>query len=264
MPITGGSTMEFDTKRHINNYFKSVNTVINDGPAARPEWAKVPITFTEQDFKLKSTDHNDAMVIEVNIVGWVIGKVLVDTRSSADILFKKTFENTILSQHMLRPPEFPLLGFEGKAIKQVGKIALPISFGDLDNARTETLTFDIVDMYHPYLAIFGRGLINKFDHVIRQQLLCMKIPAPKGVITVFGDQQEAQNIEKGHTPGQTNVHHLNSAEEKKEPYIEAKRDKEKIEIAANGETKKLYLDDIPDRVVIIGAHLSPEEEKELP
>jgi hypothetical protein len=29
--------------------------------------------------------------------------------------------------------------------------------------------------------------------------LCMKIPAPKGVITVFGDQQEARNIEKGHT-----------------------------------------------------------------
>jgi hypothetical protein len=35
--------------------------------------------------------------------------------------------------------------------------------------------------------------------------LCMKIPAPKGVITVFGDQQEARNIEKGHTPGPVNV-----------------------------------------------------------
>jgi hypothetical protein len=44
-----------------------VNTIINDGPVARPEWAKVPITFTEEDFKLKSTNHNDAMVIEVNI-----------------------------------------------------------------------------------------------------------------------------------------------------------------------------------------------------
>jgi hypothetical protein len=80
---------------------------------------------------------------------------------------------------------------------------------------------------------------------------------------VFGDQQEARNIEKGHTPGQTNVHQLNSTEEKREPYIEAKRDKEKIEIAADGETKKVYLDDMPDRTVTIGAHLGPEEEKEL-
>jgi hypothetical protein len=51
MPITGGLAMEFETKRQINNYFRSVNTVINDGPTARQQWAKVPITFTEQDFK---------------------------------------------------------------------------------------------------------------------------------------------------------------------------------------------------------------------
>jgi hypothetical protein len=69
---------------------------------------------------------------------------------------------------------------------------------------------------------------------------------------VFGDQQEARNIEKGHTPGQVNVYQLKTTEERKEPYEEAKRDKEKIEIAADGETKKVYL-----------AHLNPEEEKEL-
>jgi hypothetical protein len=91
----------------------------------------------------------------------------------------------------------------------------------------------------------------------------MKIPAPKGVITIFGDQQEARNIEKGHTPGQTNVYQLNSSKEKKEPYIEAKQDKEKIEIATDGETKKVYLDDMPDRAVTIEAHLSPEDENEL-
>jgi hypothetical protein len=156
-----------------------------------------------------------------------------------------------------------LQGFGGKPIKPVGKISLPVSFGDLDNTRTETLIFDMVDIYHPYLEIFGRGFMNKFDAVIRQQFLCMKIPTHKGVITVFGDQQEARNIEKGHTPGQANVYQLKIAEEMKEPYKEAKWDKEKIEIAADGETKKVYLDDMPDRAVTIGAHLNPEEEKEL-
>jgi hypothetical protein len=164
---------------------------------------------------------------------------------------------------MLHPPEYPLQGFEGKPIKPVGKISLPVSFGDLNNARTENLTFDVVDIYHPYLAIFGRGFMNKFDVVIRQQCLCMKIHAPKGVITVFGNQQEARNIEKGHIPDQANVYQLKTTDERKEPYEEAKRDKEKIEIAADGETKKVYLHDMPDRAVTIGAHLDPEEEKEL-
>jgi hypothetical protein len=263
MPITGGSTTEFETKRQRNNYFRSVNTIINDSPAARPEWAKVPITFMEEDFRLKSTNHNDAMVIEVNIAGWVIWKILVDNGSSADILFLKTFEKMNLSQHMLHPSEYPLQGFRGKAIKLVVKVSLLVSFGDLDNARTENLTFDVVDIYHPYLAIFGRGFMNKFDAVIRQQFMCMKLPAPKGVIIVFDDQQEAQNIKKGHTLGQINVYQLNSAEEKKEPYIEVKQDKEKIEIATDGDTKKVYLDDMPDRAVTIGAHLNPEEENEL-
>jgi hypothetical protein len=167
------------------------------------------------------------MVIELNIVGCVIGKILVDNGSSTDILFLKTFEKMNLSQHMLHPPEYPLQGFGGKSIKPVGKVSLPVSFGDLDNARIETLTFDVVDIYHPYLEIFDRGFMNKFDVVIRQQFLCVKIPAPKGVITVFGDQQEARNIEKGHTPGQTNVYQLKTSEERKEPYEEVKRDKEK-------------------------------------
>jgi hypothetical protein len=139
---------------------------------------------------------------------------------------------------MLHPPEYPLQGFGGKAFKPVEKVSLPVSFRDLDNARTETLTFDVVDIYHPYLAIFGRGFMNKFDAVIRQQFLCMKMPAPKGVITVFSDQQEARNIEKGHTPGQVNVYQLKTTEETKEPYEEAKRDKEKIEIAADGKPRK--------------------------
>jgi hypothetical protein len=164
---------------------------------------------------------------------------------------------------MLHPPEFPLQGFGGKPIKPVGKVSLPMSFGDLDNARIETLSFDVVYIYHPYLAISGRGFMNKFDAVRRQQFLCMKIPAPKGVIIVFGDQQEARNIEKGHTPGQTNVYHLNSNEEERKPYIESKRDKEKIETFADGETKKVYLDDMTDRAVTVGAHLTPELENEL-
>jgi hypothetical protein len=218
MPISGGSAMEFETKKQRSNCFRSVNTIINDGPAARPEWAKVPITFIEEDFKLKSAIHNDDMVIEVNIAGWIIGKVLVDNGSSADILFLKTFEKMNLSQHMLHSPEYPLQGFGGKPTKPVGKISLHVSFGDLDNARTENLTFDVVDIYHPYLAIFGRGFMNKFDAIIRQQFLCMKIPAPKWVITMFGNQQETRNIEKGHTPGQVNVYQLKTAEERKEPY----------------------------------------------
>jgi hypothetical protein len=48
-----------------------------------------------------------------------------------------------------------LQGFKGKPIKPVGKVSLPVFFGDLDNARTETLTFDVVDIYIIHISQFS-------------------------------------------------------------------------------------------------------------
>jgi hypothetical protein len=59
----------------------------------------------------------------------------------------------------------------------------------------------------------GRGSINKFKAVIHGLYLCMKIPGPQGVITVYGNQQTARNIERDFIPGQRNVHCLTTQRE---------------------------------------------------
>ncbi|XP_072147920.1 uncharacterized protein [Setaria viridis] len=127
------------------------------------------------------------MVIDAIIAGWKIGKVLVDNGSSADIIFANTLREMKIDPHLLYPAEVPLLGFGGKPVKALGKISVPVFFGNKDNARTEHIMFDVVEMYDPYFAILGWGFINKFDAAIRQLFLCMKIPTPKGVITIYGD-----------------------------------------------------------------------------
>ena len=71
-----------------------------------------------------------------------------------------------------------------------------MSFGTQANARTEYITFDIVDLYYPYNAILGRGFTTKFNAALHMAYLCMKIPALHGIITVRGSQKEARNIEK--------------------------------------------------------------------
>ena len=73
--------------------------------------------------------------------------------------------------------------------------------------------FDIVDMVYPYNAIMGRGSINKFKAAIHALYLCMKIPGPQGVITVYGNQQTAHNIERDFVLGQRNVHCLTAERE---------------------------------------------------
>ena len=88
------------------------------------------------------------------------------------------------------------MGFGGKRVNAIGKLSLAVSFGDTANARTEHITFDVVEMPYPYRAILGRGTINKFEAIVHQLYLCMKIPAPAGVITVRGDQQLVRDIER--------------------------------------------------------------------
>jgi hypothetical protein len=83
-----------------------------------------------------------------------------------------------------------------------------MSFGTPKNPRTEFITFDAIDMIYPYNAIFKRGLLNMFEAALHSAYLCLKIPATFRVISMFGSQQEAKNIEKSFTPGHKNVHFL--------------------------------------------------------
>ena len=43
-----------------------------EGPYKKTIWSHLPITFFEEDLKLKDYPHMDAMVIEANIDGWVV------------------------------------------------------------------------------------------------------------------------------------------------------------------------------------------------
>jgi hypothetical protein len=172
------------------------------------KWSHVPLTFDARDVDLRNAPHNDAMVINCSVAGWDLHKVLVDNGSQADIIFLHAFDRMGISHNLHKPSDNPLYGFDGKGTFPVGKIELPLSFGVAPNARSEQVTFDIVDMVYPYNAIMGRGSINKFEAVIHRLYLCMKILGLQGVITVYGNQQTARNIERDFVPGQRNVHCL--------------------------------------------------------
>jgi hypothetical protein len=111
--------------------------------------------------------------------------VLVDNGSQADIIFLHAFNRMRISHILLKLADNLLYGFGGKGTFPIGKIELPLSFGTTPNARSEQVTFDIVDMIYPYNAILGRGSINKFEEAIHGLYLCMKITGPQGVIIVY-------------------------------------------------------------------------------
>jgi hypothetical protein len=143
----------------------------------------------------------------------------------------------------------------------VGKISLLVSFIDQENARTEYITFDVVDLYYPYNAIFGRCFANRFNIAIHMGYLCMKLPALHGIIRVHGRQKEARNIERAIYKSQGKINSVEAAKSNTSEPLDMP--KGKIDLKDQEETKVVPLEAVSDRKVIIGANLSNEEEAEL-
>jgi hypothetical protein len=262
--ITGRSSADFDTKRQKRDHYHSVNHVAVTGLFVHTKWPHVPLTFDARDVDLRSAPHIDAMVINCSVAGWDLHKVLVNNGSQADIIFLHAFDRMGISHSLLKPSDNPLYGFGGKGTFPVGKIELPLSFGVAPNARSEQVTFDIVDMVYPYNAIMGRGSINKFEAAIHGLYLCMKIPGPQGAITVYGNQQVAHNIERDFVPGQRNVHCLTAQREVPGSVNSTAKEHEKAQLQSNDGTKTVPLNQAtPQQMVTISEDLTSHDEERL-
>jgi hypothetical protein len=96
--------------------------------------------------------------------------------------------------------------------------------------------------------------LNTFKAALHSAYLYLKVPVTFSIISVFGSQQEARNIEKGFTPGHKNVHFLQEQLDQHgaEPLAEYKNI-----IEATGEFKKVPLDPrVPHKTVYIGVEAS--------
>jgi hypothetical protein len=75
----------------------------------------------------------------------------------------------------------------GKAPYPIGRVSLPVMFGTEGNFRNEYLSFEVTDFKLSYHAILGRPMLARFMAVLHYTYLVLKMPAPKGVLPVYGD-----------------------------------------------------------------------------
>ena len=77
----------------------------------------------------------------------------------------------------------------------LGQIDLPVTFGGPFKYRTKTLTFEVLGFHGTYHAILGRPCYAKFMAVPNYTYLKLKMPGPRGVITIGTSFQRAYECE---------------------------------------------------------------------
>ena len=107
-------------------------------------------------------------------------------------MYAHTLELMGIGLNKLCPSKSPFHGVApGKRVQPLGQIDLPVCFGTTANFHKEVLTFEVVGFRGSYLAILGRPCYAKFMAVPNYTYLKLKMPGPKGVITIGSSFEHA-------------------------------------------------------------------------
>jgi hypothetical protein len=102
-----------------------------------------------------------------------------------------------LSRSLLQISHAPFHGtVPGAAVTPVGQISLHVTFGTRENIRTETIQFGVADFETTYNAFLGRPSLTKFMAIPNYAYLVLKMPGPRGVISIRGDVKRAYDYDK--------------------------------------------------------------------
>ncbi|KAL0406018.1 UNVERIFIED_CONTAM: hypothetical protein Slati_3915700 [Sesamum latifolium] len=127
------------------------------------------------------TSHNDALVITAVLADYEVGRIFIDSGSSADILFGEAYDQMQLGDVSLEKVNTSLYGFAGEVVHPRGMISLPLTMGGGTTRKTCMLKFLVVDVpsafnscllvFQKYLSEFlERKMHLGFDFSFRQSL----------------------------------------------------------------------------------------------
>ena len=111
----------------------------------------------------------------------MVKRVLVDTGSSVNILYKSSLERMKFSIKDLEPCNQTIYGFSGEGLAPTGSIRLPITAGTAPTNRTLLTTFIVVDCPSVYNAVIGRPILVDLRVVTSIWHLAMKFPTDAGI-----------------------------------------------------------------------------------
>ncbi|CAA0815055.1 Unknown protein, partial [Striga hermonthica] len=187
--IAGGPT-DGDSHRERKRTCRG-KSVAGEVAEVQVQRSSATLKFGVDDVQGLVVPHNDALVITAEVASYDVQRVLIDTGSSADIIFLKCLQQMELDVKV-EPVHTALYGFSVSEVRPVGEVSLTVALGRSPLRKVKMVRFLVVDASSAYNIILGRPSLNSFQAAI--STYCMKIKFPVGdeVGEVTGDQLQSR------------------------------------------------------------------------
>ena len=124
--LASGGTSRSSRKAYAR---QAHNILITQRPWKSVKMNDQIITFSEDDARGIHQPHDDALVVTMTIAGFITRRVLIDNRSSTDIIYLPTYQQMKIDKERLRPIDIPLVGFMGDKVRPSRVVSLMIEAG---------------------------------------------------------------------------------------------------------------------------------------
>ncbi|GAU10592.1 hypothetical protein TSUD_418170 [Trifolium subterraneum] len=136
--FAGGGESKAARKRYLRRIIQETNTVAHISSSRAPE-----ISFSPSDGEGVFPHDDDPLVIQVQILNCDVKRVLIDSGSSADIMYWEAFKAMQLAGEQLQPYNGTLVGFGGEQVEVMGHVTLLTTFGEKESAKTIKTTEEL-------------------------------------------------------------------------------------------------------------------------
>ncbi|XP_021728738.1 uncharacterized protein LOC110695819 [Chenopodium quinoa] len=169
------------TIRGNKDYIRQLDiNLVNEGQASKDSFPEVVVT---KDVRGKiRRPHDDAIVIECKVANQRVGRILIDTGSSSNLISHKCLTKLRYKPESMHQVSHPLVGFGGGVVHPVGQINLPIRLGEKGKGRYMVFRFLVVDELTAYNMILGRPTLNESKAVIISSLMLLKFERDDGTV----------------------------------------------------------------------------------
>ncbi|RRT31512.1 hypothetical protein B296_00053146, partial [Ensete ventricosum] len=136
--------------------------------------------------------YDDTLVILIRMTNAYVKRVMIDIRSSTNILYFDAFHRLGLTDRDLAALTSTLTGFTGDSISPLGVTTILVTFEGEPKSKTLMVSFMVVKLPSAYNAIIGRPTLNRLRAVVSTYHQILKFPTRAGVDEVRSDPRESR------------------------------------------------------------------------